>query len=69
MGINFSSGNTLMPQHFLYRPEIRAIFDQVGSKAMPERMRVYIFLYTCFFREFFNNQEKHDPAHSCASFI
>ena len=38
-----------MSQHFLYRMDIRAVFQQMGSKGMAQGVGSDIFLYTRFF--------------------
>ena len=38
MCIDFRRRHTLMSEHFLNKPQIRPILDQMGGKRMPESM-------------------------------
>lgn len=41
MRIDFCRGYRLVSQHFLNGPQIRATFNKVGGKAMPEGVWTY----------------------------
>ena len=43
MGIYLCSGDGRMAKQLLYRPEIGAITQEMGSEAMPQRMRRDLF--------------------------
>jgi len=43
MRVDLSGGDAGMSEHFLYRPEICSVFNQMGGKSVPESMRTDVF--------------------------
>ena len=39
VGVNLSGAQTLVPQHFLNRPQVRPMIQHVRGKAVPQGMR------------------------------
>ena len=46
MGINLRRGDMRMSQHFLHGTQITAGLQQMGSKGVPQDMRMHILVYT-----------------------
>ena len=59
MGIDLSGHDRLMPEHFLYGPQVGTGFDHVCRKRVPEGMRTDLFHYTCFTGKIPDDREYH----------
>ena len=68
MCIDHGRSDVLVPQEFLYRPNIVSILSQVSSKAMPERMATAALLETCLAYRVFDRLLEHRFSHMMSAF-
>ena len=66
VGVYFRCGNGLVPQHFLYSPEVGSALDQMCGKGVPEGMGTHFLINSCDFQKLLNNDEHHNPAQPAA---
>lgn len=61
VGIDFSSGDAFVSQHFLYCPQISSSLYQMRGEGMSECMRGYVFLNLGLLSQVLDDIKYHDP--------
>ena len=64
--IDLSGGNIAVTQHFLNRPEIRSVLEQMRRKAVPQRVRRDLLVDVRFFLIVFDDLPESLTAHALA---